>query len=640
MKINTKHFLGCLLNGYNILVLMICLLIIVLPSVNDTRLVNSTITSKLIYFLYGSMILFGVYSLTIIFSKKVSFSVSKIDFALFVLVLYITLNRYFFQSYYGFSIRYIELLGLSFLYVVLRTIPLKNYPWLLIAIVVSGIIQAVYGNLQLFGYYSSNHSGFKMTGSFFNPGPYAGFLVSVWAVALGMYLFKDNITTQVQSQIKSKNPFFNEIIKYTFEYTPLLGIISIAIVLPALQSRASWIAAVLSSLVLLELRYLVLKKLFNKAKAFKRTIVTILFLGILAAGLFGVYVFKKESSDGRVFIWKVTTEMIIDYPVFGVGFDRFNAYYMNYQAQYFEKNGETPESLVADNTYYAFNEVLQFVFENGLFGLILLVTVVSILFQTKVNEKHQLQSFMTKTGLLTIGVFACFSYPMQILPIKLVLVILLAMLSNSTDDSFQFKILTPNPSPKERRTLGTIAISILCKSIIVLLTCVTIFQTFAYTKDLSQGFISWNYALISHQYGDYKGAIQEYKTVYAVLNKNGDFLMNYGKTLAMEGEPHKAIIILEQAQHYQNNTIIATALGDSYKATKQYNKAELVYKKAASMIPSRFYPLYLLAKLYDDSGNVFKARAMVNTILNKEVKIPSTAIKEIKIEMRKLKSTF
>lgn len=31
----------------------------------------------------------------------------------------------------------------------------------------------------------------KWTGSFFNPGPYAGFLVSVWPATLGMYLFKD-----------------------------------------------------------------------------------------------------------------------------------------------------------------------------------------------------------------------------------------------------------------------------------------------------------------------------------------------------------------------------------------------------------------------------------------------------------------
>lgn len=621
MQINTKHFLGCLLNGYNILVLMICLLIIVLPSVNDNRLVNSTITSKLIYFLYGSMILFGVYSLTIIFSKKVSFSLSKIDLALFVLVLYITLNRYFIQSHYGFSIRYIELLALSFLYIVLRTLTLKIYLWLLLAIVISGIIQAVYGNLQLLDYYPSNHSGFKMTGSFFNPGPYAGFLVSVWTVALGMYLFKDHITSQVQSQKTNNPPFLNEVIKYTFEYIPLLGLITIAIILPALQSRASWIAAVLSSLVLLELRYSILKSVFKKSNAFKRTIVAILSLGILGAGLFGVYIFKKGSSDGRVFIWKVTTKMIADATVFGVGFDRFNTYYMNYQAQYFEKNGGTSESIVADNTYYAFNEALQLVSENGLLGLILLLILLYVLFKAKVKEGYQLNSFIAKTGLLSIGVFACFSYPMQILPIKLVLVFLLVILSNSTLDSFQFKI-TENTKKQW-----------LYKMSLVVLVCVTMFRTFNYTKDLSQGFITWNNALTSHQYGDYKGAIQEYEKAYPVFKKDGDFLMNYGKTLSMAGEPHKAVAILKQAQYYQNNTIIATALGDSHKATKQYDKAEANYQQAANMTPSKFYANYLLAKLYDDSGQEHKAVTMAKKLMDKKIKISSTAIKEIKVEM-------
>jgi O-antigen polymerase len=605
-------------------ILLVFAIILFIPQINVQEYVLPTITSKFIYFMYGILSLCGIYTFNIIFSKEITFSFSKIDIALFVLVLYISFNRYFIQSQYGFSIRYIELLGLSFLYVVLRSIDVKNYFWLLLAVILSGIIQAVYGNLQLLGYYPSNHSGFKMTGSFFNPGPYAGFLVSVWAVALGMYLFKENITIQIQSQIKSKIPFFNEVIKYVFEYIPLLGIISIAIVLPALQSRASWIAAVVSSMVLLELRYSVLKNLFKKANAFKRTIVAVLFLGILGTGLFSVYIFKKGSSDGRAFIWKVTTEMIADHPIFGVGFDRFKAHYMNYQSQYFHKNGETLESIVADNTYYAFNEGLQFVSENGLLGLMVLLIVMYVLFQAKIKEEYKLQSFIVKMGLLTIGIFASFSYPMQILPIKLVFVILLAMLSSSTLDNFQFKIT------ENTKKLW------LYKMSFVLLVFVGMSRTFIYAKDLNQGFITWNNALTSHQYGDYKGAVLEFETAYPILKKNGDFLMNYGKTLSMAGEPHKAIKVLKQTQHYQNNTVIATALGDSYKATKQYDKAETVYKQAINMTPGKFYANYLLAKLYDASGQEKKAVDMANKLMNKEIKIPSTAIKEIQAEMKNI----
>ena len=202
------------------------------------------------------------------------------------------------------------MIGLSFLYIVLRNTAVKNYYWFLLAIVISGIIQAVYGNLQLLGYYASNHSGFKMTGSFFNPGPYAGFLASVWPIALGMYLFKEKISVQVQEQVNSNSEFLKTVLKYTFEYIPLLGIISMALVLPASQSRAAWLAVLCSSVILVELRYRTLKTIGGELSSGKKIIGSLLAICIVMAGLFAVYQFKKGSSDGRLFIWKVATEMI------------------------------------------------------------------------------------------------------------------------------------------------------------------------------------------------------------------------------------------------------------------------------------------------------------------------------------------
>lgn len=606
-------------------VLLVVILLLFIPQLHFPEYVLPTITSKTIYFLYGSIILCGLYTLTIVFSKEITFSFSKIDIVLFVLVLYITLNRYFIQSYYGFSIRYIELLGLSFFYVVLRSISLKNYPWILLSVVISGIIQTIYGNLQLFGYYASNHSGFKMTGSFFNPGPYAGFLASVWSVALGMYLFKDEITASIQVQKKRNFLLLNEAIKNIFEYIPLLGIISIAIVLPALQSRASWIATIVSSAVLIELKYHFLKNILKRAFAsFQIKAVITISIIILSITLFSLYHYKKASSDGRVFIWKLTTYIITDNPVFGVGFDRFKSYYMNYQADYFAENGETLEALVADNVYYAFNEGLQFVSENGLIGLVLLLILIYTLFRAKINEEYYTMFFIGKTGLLTIGIFACFSYPMQILPIKLVLVFLLALLTNSVANEFQLNIGYSN------RSLW------LYKTAVLLVTFVTTYQTISYTNNLSQGFIAWNIALISHQYGNYESAIIDYELAYPILKSDGDFLMNYGKTLSIAKEYSKAIEVLKQSKKYQNNTIITNSLGDSYVATKQFDKAEVTYKRAINMTPSKFYANYLLAKLYDLSGQEEKAVTMSYKILNKKIKIPSTAIKEIQIEMEKI----
>ena len=619
------------------LVFIVFVLFFVLPQINISGYIQPTITSKFIYFLYGCSALLGFYILYHVSAKTMSFSFSKLDIALFALVCYITINRYFIQPHFGFSIRYTELLGLSFLYIVLRSLSPKNYSWLLLAIVISGIFQAVYGNLQLLGYCASNHSGFKMTGNFFNPGPYAGFLVSVWTVALGMYLFKDPLIRQVQSQIKSNSPFLNKVIDYIFEYIPLLGIISIAIVLPATLSRAAWFAGIVGSVILLELRYNYGSKGFQKTTAkLHKIILMLLAIGILCVGLLGMYHYKKASSDGRAFIWKVTSEMIADNPIFGVGFDRFKAHYMNYQAHYFAVNGETYEALTADNTHYAFNEGLQFVSENGFLGLPLLLIVLLVLLQTITNESFKGEALLAKTGILTIGVFGCFSYPMQILPIKLVLVVLLVLLSNGATNSYNLKILTPSPSPGERGTVGFIVNRV----IIALLACMVMYQTFSYTQILKQGFTTWNNAMNYYQFGDYDAAVTAFETAYPIFKKEGDFLMNYGKTLSVAEELKKAILILEQAKKYQNNTIIATALGDSYKVSKQYGKAEASYMQAITMTPSRFYAPYLLAKLYDESGQKEKAVTVAQQILNKKIKVPSTAIEEIQQEMKQMLTKY
>lgn len=139
------------------------------------------------------MSILGIYSFYVFLNKPFTIRISKLDIILVLIVGYIALNRYVIQSHYGFSIRFIELIGLSVVYLILRSLQTKYCFWLLLAIIISGSIQAVYGNLQLLEYYPSNHSGFKITGSFFNPGPYAGFLSAIWPITLGMYLFKDQL---------------------------------------------------------------------------------------------------------------------------------------------------------------------------------------------------------------------------------------------------------------------------------------------------------------------------------------------------------------------------------------------------------------------------------------------------------------
>ena len=74
---------------------------------------------------------------------------------------------------------WVEMLSLTFFYVIVRQLAHPYIKLLLYAVLISGSVQAIYGNLQLFDVFASNHSIFNITGGFFNPGPYSGYLCAI-----------------------------------------------------------------------------------------------------------------------------------------------------------------------------------------------------------------------------------------------------------------------------------------------------------------------------------------------------------------------------------------------------------------------------------------------------------------------------
>jgi hypothetical protein len=49
--------------------------------------------------------------------------------------------------------------------------------------IVTGLVEAASGLLQLYDFLPSQHALFKITGSFLNPGPYSGWLAMVFPMA-------------------------------------------------------------------------------------------------------------------------------------------------------------------------------------------------------------------------------------------------------------------------------------------------------------------------------------------------------------------------------------------------------------------------------------------------------------------------
>lgn len=174
-------------------VFFVALMLCFLPLVLVKTVTYPSQTFQTFVFLHGILLLTCLLSLVqVLDESKKAFQFTRIDISFFILFVYILINRFLLQDVAGFSFRFYDLLGLALLYIMIRPTGPKNISWFFLALLTGGLLQAVYGNLQLYGFLPSLHDSFKITGSFFNPGPYAGYLASVFPVALGIWLF-DNM---------------------------------------------------------------------------------------------------------------------------------------------------------------------------------------------------------------------------------------------------------------------------------------------------------------------------------------------------------------------------------------------------------------------------------------------------------------
>jgi len=485
--------------------------------------------------------------------------------------------------------------------------------WLLIPAMVITLVaatEAVLGLLQLYGGFRVYHAAFKVTGTFFNPAPYAGFLLasSPWA----MFLAADN-----------KSGLLNK----TLYWCGFLAVILIIVIIPSTQSRAAYLGLTSSVLVWVVFRYkplLYVKHILN-TKLKRRLVFTLipLFLMLMLTGL---YHFKKDSANGRLLIWKIALQTIQEKPLTGHGFNTVQATFAPAQAVYFAAgNGSESEKMLAGSVRWAFNEPLQAASETGLPGmfLLILVTFYALFYkiQRPVSRVLYLHIGAARASVAGIAVFGCFSYPFYSLPVTVLFFYALAVLAAFKTEPLEYR---------NRFFTGTF------KTFVVTGAAMLFAFYLVQTPRLKQAYWLWDEANMLYGINAFTEANTSFAEALPVLKHNGLFLQQYAKSLAMDDKHTEAIVILKKAEYYYKDEFSFIALGDDYKAIEEYKKAETQYLLAANMVPHKFYPQYLLVILYDQSGQKEKAVILARQILNKKVKVPSTAIDEIKKEIKEI----
>lgn len=257
-----------------------------------------------------------------------------------------------------------------------------------------GALEAIWGIHQLYGFSLSGHSRYAFTGSFFNPGPYAGYLAMVLPLCLHLYLSKADKKTIINTIERGA--------------VAIIGIL-ILCVLPASMSRSAWLAATVGC-GLVAYQHCDKRKWRLLWARYKKRYMAwgagLLFIVILAGT--GAFMLKPDSALGRLFMWKITCRAIASHPW---GCDKgFVFAYGEAQEEYFaQKDYAEWEERVAGSPEYVFNEYLSLALTKGIVMLLAALAVVFICLRMGLKRGR----YGICGALLSLLVFSFSSYPMH-----------------------------------------------------------------------------------------------------------------------------------------------------------------------------------------------------------------------------------
>ena len=465
--------------------------------------------------------------------------------------------------------------------------------WVLIIL---GGMEAVWGLRQIYGLAVSNHSLYALTGSFYNPGPYSGYLAMIFPLCLYEWL---NLKERTERTWAEQGKY----------YIALGVMLLILCVLPAGMSRSAWIAAAISGTWVYGMHASWGSKLKEFGRKYKKRVVLACIAGsviIIVAG-YALFQLKATSANGRLFMWKISSMAIAESPVIGHGTGNFVSAYGRAQENYFA-NGEFSETeeLVAGSPEYAFNEYLQVAMEYGIPFLLVVSLVIAFCLWKGSSEGR----IGICGGVISFLVFSFSSYPMQIPGFAVTFYLLLAACAIGRSKVILF----------------------------LFISMMALLGTYYWKNNQYAACKDWYRSKMLYNIGAYQSAKEDYGKLYPELANRGAFLFEYGYSLHKLKEYDNSTRILEEAMAHSNDPMILNIIGKNYQASGEYKKAEEYLIRSTHRLPGRIYPYYLLVKLYAEPQYLQpeKLKYAAEIVLTKEPKVQSTAVREMREEVKKL----
>lgn len=458
---------------------------------------------------------------------------------------------------------------------------------ILFALFVFGLFESLTALSQYFGYIESNHGLFVVTGTLGNPGQLGGLLAVCLCASIGLLRI-------VQQKLLVSGLF--------------VGCIIITVGLILTDSRAAWLGALVGIAFVLHKHGC--RWTDTLADYFRRSAMAkiggVLMLMVVCATS---YFYRPASANGRLLIWRVSAEMIVDKPLLGYGLNGFSKNYMYYQAGYFEQNPDSQFVQYADNVAYPYNEFIHITVAFGAVGLLVVLWILYSVFcfksATKTND-------CLRGAFLALLIFSCFSYPLSVLELALLFPVFLVSLENKYFQDWKNRYL---------------------KSVLL--------AAFVICGGVGIGAIVMEHRLSKEVKNLFSGNDMQANTAIQYLSvhynrlKLFPWLMDIYAQYSFKAYPYKkATTVLSDAAMITPSSELYCDLGDLYNQNGDLDKAEACYTLAHNMVPSRLSPVYKLFDMFRDHQDTEKVLYWGNRFVDMPVKVEGTKILRMNADVK------
>lgn len=417
---------------------------------------------------------------------------------------------------------------------------------------------------------SSRHYLYLLTGTFQNPGPYSSFLMMGAVIGLA---WMQEAETEWQRNL-------------------ILGATCLMLVLlPATWSRAALISLALVGLWLFRTNYWRWR--------------WYVWVGCIALCV-TLYFIKQGSADGRMLTWTSALTTWLHHPWTGVGIGGFFHASANGVAELYSKNPSSPLFTSGGVTDYAFNDLLKVLVEQGIVGALICIAMVG--YTVYLLWQHSKPLFY---GVMSLLFFSMFSYPFELLPYRIIMVMIAAWVASVHSNQIGRK-----------KKYGWLALSLLL-----------LIASYVAAKQIGERYdADSSYQLFAGT--DNKAFIDDYYELLSKERDDADFLFDIGKTLRIYGRYNDSNDMLRQGTLVSPDPMFYILMGNNYKDMRCFELAENAYKMSFAIMPNRIYPLYQLMQLYKETRNEKKVKEYAHKVINFKEKITSPATKQMKEEAK------